>query len=75
MKQYTIPSSKGGDGYVVTLDGPDGNECGCKAFEYSTTDPRHCKHISAARREDSQLEAARRAMEFRKQGQADEKSE
>ena len=51
MRTYKIPSSNPkAEPYTVLIDGPDGSECNCKAFEYSTTDPAHCKHISAGRK-------------------------
>ena len=38
-----------GDVYTITLNGPEGDRCGCKAFEYSTASPPTCKHIKLLR--------------------------
>jgi hypothetical protein len=52
MSEHKIDSSKKGDlPYTVILDGPEGNTCECKAFEYSTADPATCKHIKEATRQ------------------------
>jgi hypothetical protein len=65
MSEYKIESSKQGElPYTVVLDGPEGNTCECKAFEFSTQSPPTCKHIktATAQRDEAATEDADREM-------------
>jgi hypothetical protein len=50
MDTFSIPSSKPQDPpYTVTLGGPEGDTCECKAFHFCTDEVPTCKHIKQAR--------------------------